>query len=128
MPQSLAEALAEAMALKITAVRGEMDGLLKIKEVPTLFDRDAIPLAQRSEGMWVKVINPDSIWSLVGGLDNDFWVDKFPLDSVPGGAPTQILLSHLSEQVRRYFVPRADMEAALAQAQRKTRRRTLLEL
>jgi len=127
MSPNLAETLGTVMAEKIAAVRDEMDGLMKIRDVATIHDRDAIPPAQRREGMWVKVADPDSIWSLVGGIGNEHWVDKFPLDSIPGGAPTQVLLSHLSPQVKAFFVDRADFDAALARLDRQTRRRKLLD-
>ena len=131
MTQSLAEALGALMAEKIAGVRGEMDGLMRIREVPTLADRDAIPLSHRTDGMWVKVADPDSIWSLTGGISNEYWVDKFPLDSIPGGAPTSVLLSHLSPQVSAFFVAKADFDAAIATlnaARRQDRRRKLLDL
>ncbi len=128
MTQSLADALGALMAEKIAAVRGDMDGLLKIREVPTLYDRDAIPASERVEGMWVKVVDPDSPWSLSGGIGNDNWGDRFPLDSVPGGAPTQVLLSHLSPQVKGFFVSQDQLTAMQTEAARSARRRSLLNL
>lgn len=41
--------------------------------VPTLTDRDALPLGARKEGLMVMVIEDGSMYYLKGGIDNAFW-------------------------------------------------------
>src|SRR5437868_12717926 len=38
-------------------------------------DRDSIPTLNRKEGMWVKVLSDNKVYTLTGGITNGDWVE-----------------------------------------------------
>ncbi len=74
--------IVETVSDEITRINQEIDRLDKVVRVVDRAGRDAIPAADRYEGLWVEVLGEAKVYRLTDGLTNDHWQERVGVSAV----------------------------------------------
>lgn len=74
--------IVETVSDEITRINQEIDRLDKVVRVADRAARDAIPTADRYEGLWVEVLGEAKVYRLTDGLTNDHWQERVGMSAV----------------------------------------------